>query len=490
MADGVLQLQGVRVIDERLAATVYGHCYSKTNVTLIAVNKAGVETTFQIEADNNFEVFLPTKTEYKFYTEIDSVRKQIGEDEWALLSFGGYRLNIHIFATVFYTDANDEEQYVICANQADVNLLGSDNNVTQNSEITIDSKTFIRNDIIKVFVGRYIDSFPNRFLMHCRSLIHLYLPKDLPILSIGDLFLLGCYTYDEDIILLNVTSIGDNFLSSCLSFNSNVYFPKLTSIGNKFLYYCISYTGKQLTYKSFMNVTSIGDEFLSSCFNFNALLQLNNVTSIGDNFLYHCDKFNGSIDLSQLTQIPNNFMVGCNSFVDKQINLTSVISVGDYFMAYCKSFTGVTRLWNVQIIGDNFLKGCISIHDITDALQQSSLLTIGDSCLEECTSLNYSFQLGTNIKSIGSRFMALCENFNNNIIIPASVESIGSLFMWGCNSMISKIFCNTQAIPGEFSLNSNEYAISHLQGIKLTGTYKQAWKDALPDSSIRKLIVV
>ena len=218
------------------------------------------------------------------------------------------------------------------------------------------------------------------------------------------------------------------------------------------------YPGGIIGFSFGKSITSIGNSFLQNASNLVSISQIpNSVTSIGYNFLYGCTVFNQALTL------PNN----------------------------------------ITAIGSNFLFGCSAFNQ--ELAIPNSVTHIGASFLENCSSFNKQITLPNSLTSLAVRFMHYCRSYSKSITIPSSVTFVtgGSsttaykTFMRGVDNFVGPLELNvdiptliTNSSSGkENSLTGSTGSAAVTQGILLTGPYAQSWKNALPDSSIRKLVL-
>ena len=219
-------------------------------------------------------------------------------------------------------------------------------------------------------------------------------------------------------------------------------------------------------------------------------------TSIPDKFLGGCKRLD-TVDIAKVPiyTMPNYFLVGCESFNGKIILPSTTTQIGTMFMLNCATFNQLIDFSRITHIGSYFMAGCESFNQTLDFPE---LVVVANHFLY-ANSKTPVFNSPVNIPkmvTIGNKFMKGCVHFNQNLTLPSTITSIGNEFMAIMSDMISTIRCDTSATPApDGSLQVSLYASSTTDPcvqhkIKLSGTYKNEWRNALPDAPLRKLLVV
>lgn len=131
------------------------------------------------------------------------------------------------------------------------------------------------------------------------------------------------------------------------------------------------------------------------------------------------------------------------------------------------AITKVSLGKNCTEVGDNFLLNCINAKEL---LYSGKLEKIGKQFLNACSSLNCEIELSENLKSIDFYF-----------------------FMYGLRDMTGPIIINTPVTPtsaDNYVLTASTTTAPFLTvGCVIKGKNAQAWRDVLPDTNNRKLIL-
>lgn len=196
--------------------------------------------------------------------------------------------------------------------------------------------------------------------------------------------------------------------------------------------------------------------------------------------------------------LPDSFCYACNYL--ETITLPDTIHyIGYNVFSYTKINSQIT-LTNVKSIGANFLQGNTSFNQ---PLNMPNIEYIGSNFLQACGNFNSSITLNDRLRVIDNNFMYGCTKFAQSFTIPAGLENLdptanpSSGFMRNCQEFTGPLVCNgpvSAIIPTDNNTLSttSSSAAMYTTGVTLTGTYAQAWKNALSDrtsSPYRKLIV-
>ena len=354
---------------------------------------------------------------------------------------------------------------------------------------------------------------------------------------VGNLFLASAQNFDKPIIAPNLSQIGTNFLGNCQAFNQPINISNLTEIPDEFLSQCYQFNQPLDT----SNIVEIGNGFLMSSRSFNQPLDLGNVEEVGNGFLSSCQAYQQPISLPKVTSVGDNFLSSCSRF-NQVVNLPSVQQVGNYFMSGDTSFDNTLALTSLTIVGDNFLYNCTAFNQSPSFMSNLTSIGYGFLCgcssfnqpivipggvtlrgdfLRSCTSFNSTVDLShitqipeqfimscssfnqpldlSGITSIGNFFLSDATAYSQHIVVPSSVSSIGSSFLRNCDSLAT-LEVETTTTPTETGIFkaslgvSSSSASAYVNGVTLSGSGAQTWKNALPDSSgsysiYRKLIL-
>jgi hypothetical protein len=197
-----------------------------------------------------------------------------------------------------------------------------------NTSITVNGQNAVKNQITgAVFDAAEfanVTTLPNNFCRYFTALTELDLSGFTGLTSMGERFLYGCSSFNQELTLPpNLNSIGNIFMDSCTSFNQPLTLPDgITSIGHNFLWGCTSFN-QPLTLPE--SLTYIRYSFLKNCRAFNQDLVIPaSVTSIE------------SVDVAQFPDQRFAFMENCDS-------MTSVVTVNCSVTAFSpndiRSFT-------------------------------------------------------------------------------------------------------------------------------------------------------
>jgi hypothetical protein len=340
----------------------------------------------------------------------------------------------------------------------------------------VDSFDIARKAIVGFVFGTNPTSTPSWLLSGCTNLTSIDLDPAASITTIGNHFLYGCTSFDQQFDLPSgLTSIGDMFLGQATIFNRPLTIPS--------------------------SVTSIGSGFLKDCEVFNQPLTLPNITTINGSFLENCRAFNQPLTIpSSVTSIGNNFLQFNLVFNRPLVVPDTVTSIGDYFLSGCAVFnSSLTLPSGLTSIPSQFLRGCTVFNQSLTI--PSGVTSIGDSFLENCRAFNQPLALPSGLTTIGNNFLAACSGFNQPLVLPSSITSIDGFFMLRCNNMTSIIdvgslpatVCTGTYVNRNFSM-SDRTALAYTNGMNLRGATASAWKAKFPDITsgtwLRKLNVV
>lgn len=196
-----------------------------------------------------------------------------------------------------------------------------------------------------------------------------------------------------------------------------------------------------------------------------------------------------------ITAIPANMLRKCTKF-NKPVKVPkTVTSIAGSFLAYCDEFNSPVELPDGLItIAGGFLRNSPKFNQ--PIVIPDSVTTIGNTFMDWCVGFNSPIKLSDNLMSVGTFFLGYCQAFNQNITFPASLATFDASLLYDCKQMVSTITVLCSGIPDStYALSIKETSSSPAcqQGIKLTGSQAQRWKNALPDRAYnpyRKLIVV
>lgn len=206
----------------------------------------------------------------------------------------------------------------------------------------------------------------------------------------------------------------------------------------------------------------------------------------------------GVIVTDGVQYLPNNFCYSCNN-----LNTVTLPDTIHYIGGAVFGFTDITsplNLVNVKSIGTSFFSSNINFNH---PLNLPNIEYIDSGFLNGCSSFNSTITLNDGLRVIGNNFLFGCNSFAQTFTIPSGIENLGAGynpgtgFMRQCNAFTGPLVCNgpvSAVLPNDNNTLSTTVSTAaiYTTGVTLTGTYAQAWKDALPDrtsSPYRKLIV-
>lgn len=156
----------------------------------------------------------------------------------------------------------------------------------------------------------------------------------------------------------------------------------------------------------------------------------------------------------------------------------------------------------VTTIGNNFI--CSRWNNpprhFDSPITLTRVTSVGESFLAWNDTFNSPIDLGV-LQSVGTAFMINMTAFDKDLTLPSTlaVDGTKDSFMYGFESMTHTITIEAP-FPSNFNpsydewwLTVNTAGTAYTSGLKITGTYAQDWKTALPDrtsSPYRKLVVV
>lgn len=312
----------------------------------------------------------------------------------------------------------------------------------------------------------------------------------------------------------NLTS----FLSGCKAFNQPLSIPASVTNVSAMLDYCDNFNST-ITFAQGISITS-ATAFLRGCKSFNQPLDvfwLSGITGSSlSNFMYECKAFNQPLTIPAFTNANNNFTIeyflhNCTAF-NSTITFTDLSKVKylRYFMSNCTSFNKPIDFSTCQSnCGFMVLNGCTSFNS-TIIFPPSLSATNGGSWMENCTSFNQPITMP--VYESGAFYgqpPAGWKSFNQPLTIPSSWSKSswynGGSLLCNFNSMTSTVTVEASVPSGQQAVFDNSFTVTdptapaYVNGITLTGTYAQVWKDACPDldgtqttpaGKYRKIIVV
>ncbi|GMO13951.1 MAG: hypothetical protein Ta2E_03900 [Mycoplasmoidaceae bacterium] len=221
----------------------------------------------------------------------------------------------------------DDDKKIIIKEQIEFDLICTADAAT--TEITIDSITFKKENVVKFEFGKEYNPIDNwtlqdNFLSNFINIKNkISVPKKVHV--IGNGFLSGVSKYNFNLSLHSqIFAINDDFLKDCESFNRPLYFnEKLETLGKNFMSGCISFDSRLF---------------------FRADLKI-----IEDDFLKNCKSFNRIFDLPQgMKKIRPGFMSGCNNFNFELLFPDTLTEIADDFLYECNSLTAAINFQNIQ----------------------------------------------------------------------------------------------------------------------------------------------
>lgn len=317
-----------------------------------------------------------------------------------------------------------------------------------------------------IFYGLTEINLPNlvgTFMYPFKKTINI--PINLPNVTAVNSFLKECYAFNQPVNLPNVINVSSDFMTHCYSFNSTLNIPQLSNIANNFMAHCYSFDQTlELT-----EVTTVGHFFMAYC-NKPRTVIMPNLKTVGNHFMYQTIGYNSTVNFPNLETVGTYFYsiasgVGSDMYYysnHAEFNLPKLKTIGDYFLnrPYMNS---KLNLPVVETINNYFLSGCVVF--------------------------NQPLDLKT-VKSIGSHFLNGAQSFNN-VLILRDLETIGTNFMFQYNSL-SLLNWEVDVYPSDSNSLARTSANTEVSpGIKITGTYANGLKNALPNSvtsPYRKLV--
>lgn len=230
-----------------------------------------------------------------------------------------------------------------------------------------------------------------------------------------------------------------------------------------------------------------------------------NPGEIGDYFLANC-KYLTTVDFKkwQIGNIGNCFLLGCTELINGDVPIPKdVVSIGDNFMRGCSKYNQVVTFTTdskCKTIGSFFMAYCPMFNEGgTNNYLRVPAQTIGNRFLSNDTAYSKSVYI-SNAVTIGTYFLAECTSFNSYFAIPSTLTSLGVGFMYKMGANLGAVSCGADAsiISGSNAASTVLTAVSdsvpaYTTGIQITGTYKDSWRNAFPDSTsspYRKLRVL
>lgn len=196
------------------------------------------------------------------------------------------------YGSITYLDANDVEQTLTLATEADymeLTLGGS------GSDITINGVTVNKNKITGATIADGVNYIPGGFCQGCNYLTTATIPSSVH--YIGYQAFAYCDITNGSFSLDNVIRVEDSFLTGNSHFNSPISLTRVREIGSSFLYSCTSFNSS-ITIND--NCEYIGGAFLRNCISFAQSLSLPSginpaLSSPGDRFMQECRSFTGPL---------------------------------------------------------------------------------------------------------------------------------------------------------------------------------------------------
>jgi len=261
------------------------------------------------------------------------------------------------------------------------------------SVTTIDMYTFeFCTSLESVTIGDSVTYICEYAFANCTSLTSITIPDSVT--GIGENVFQDCTSLESVTIPDGVTAIKWSAFSGCTSLQSITIPDSVTTIDSYAFANCISL--QSITIPD--SLTTIGVSAFFNCSNLTSVTIPDGVTSIGDSAFFNCS------NLTSVT-IPDG-----------------VTSIGDYAFDYCTNLTGIwvnsnNSNYSSDEYGVLFNTNKTELICAPGGLKDSyiipdSVITIGDSAFEGCTSLT-SVTIPDSVTSIGSAAFYYCTNLEN-----------------------------------------------------------------------------
>ncbi|MBR5515325.1 MAG: leucine-rich repeat protein [Clostridia bacterium] len=262
----------------------------------------------------------------------------------------------------------------------------------------------------------------------------------------------------DSVGVLTVSGTGDMydydlsdspFQSNGFNIKSLVIEPGVTSIGDYAFSCCYFIDGVVLP----NGVKRIGDNAFDACGNLNSISIPDTVTDIGDNSFYQTALYNNEANWDNGVLYINNHLISgakiqgssyeikagtvciadyafSHSYGIKKVTIpNSVITIGESAFEWCTSLCEVEIGNNVVTVGDYAFACCYNIESIT---LPDTLVGIGNYAFEQCRAIKMLY-LGKNVQRIGNSAFYNCVAVGE-LELPDSLTYIGVSAFEKCSS--------------------------------------------------------
>lgn len=133
---------------------------------------------------------------------------------------------------------------------------------------------------------------------------------------------------------------------------------------------------------------------------------------------------------ASLASVGTQFLSTCADLTTMSTLPTTLTTIGNLFLEDCTSFNQALDLSHVTSIGSSFLSGCTSFNGAFTIPANATIDT--EYFLRNCTAFNQPFSIPSTVTAIGGYFLYECTSFNQSLVIPSSVTEIGPDFLYHC----------------------------------------------------------
>lgn len=258
-----------------------------------------------------------------------------------------------------------------------------------------------------------------------------------------------------------ITEIGEGAFSGCSRLENLVISPRTTELTIK--REAFSNTG--ITDINILRIYNLEDGVFSNCDNLTSATLEEGITKIEDYTFYNSSLTNLTVP-STLTNVGRYALANTrisndvyDSILEKNIDTigngafsgtkltgevvvpNKVTSLGNGVFAGCTDITvGTIEMNNISKLPDSTFKNCTSL---TSYNLPDTIVEIGASAFENCTSFSERFTVPTTITIIGDSAFKGCTGFTGELVIPEIITSIGNSAFENCNN-ITKVTINGQ----------------------------------------------
>ena len=316
---------------------------------------------------------------------------------------------------------------------------------------------FYENTNIKsVIIENGVTSIGDGVFQGCTSLRSVTIPDSVT--SIGDDAFYGCYFTSENFVNNSNVELDDSSKPTIVDTDAGGFCIKDNELVNMRPTYAIG----EITIPD--SVTSISDYAFNDCTSLTSVTIPDSVTSIDDWTFSSCtsltsievsgnNKNYSSADGVLFNKDKSELITYPAGKTDSEYVIpNSVISIGDSAFENCTSLTSVTIPDSVTSIGYSAFRGCTSLTSVTIP---DSVTSIGDAAFSDCTSLT-SLTISDSVTSIGKYAFSGCTSLTS-ITIPDSVTSISYSAFENCTSLSSVTIGNSVTSIGSSAFYNTAY---------------------------------